>query len=300
MNTRIAAGLAALLIAGPALAQSDRFAPTVLQLPASARALGVGDAFTAGRGSEMIFYNPAMLALQPGMAISGQRLGSSATFGALSSSMSIGNFGIGLGAQALEFEYDDLLAAPTALPSLPAGSSSSLAATVGVAAQLFGVRFGGSAKYLQEEVGGFQANGAAFDLGAAKDLFGRATVAIAARDIGEVMHFDNADVDLPTRVSLGASASAPAFTFVDLAATAAITWRRDGEFIPAGGIEASYVPLDGWAFTGRVGARKVADRSGASPLTLGAGISFDRLSLDYAYGSLEVGGTAHRIGLRIR
>jgi hypothetical protein len=300
--TAVVAATAVTAVTAVAHAQTERFAPTVLQLPASARALGVGDAFVAGRGSEMLFYNPAMLALQPGMAASAQVLGSHATFGAISSTMVIGPFGIGLGAQFLEFEFDDVRAGPTDLTLLPPGASSSLVAALGLSSIFKGIRFGAAAKAVEENVNGSLRDAtAAFDVGVARDFFGRATVAISARDIGSELLIEGASVELPTRLTIGAAASAPPlFTFWDLAATFAFTVRRDGELMPAGGVELSYVPLDGWAFTGRAGARRVADRSGTTPLTLGASISLDRLSLDYAYQALDVGGSAHRLGLRIR
>jgi hypothetical protein len=277
-------------------------AQTVLQLPASPRALGVGDAFVAGRGSDMIFYNPALLALQPGLSASLQRFGAASSLGAISSSFSTGPIAGGVGAQLLDYGA-----------SVPGGSragnlgargsitASSTAAAVGAALLVKGVRVGAAAKYVEERVGSARDGGAAFDAGLARDFFGRATIGVAVRNLGEALTFDGERVPLPMTATLGAAAfSPPLFTFFDLNATAAVSYRRDGTWIPAGGLELTYVPLDGWAITGRAGARRIADDFGAKPLTLGAGLSFDRISLDYAYHALDGPESAHRIGLRLR
>ena len=65
----IIALLATCAFAGPAFAQAPPAAPLVLQLPATARAAALGDAWVTGRDSEVIFYNPAQI------------IGASRTFG---------------------------------------------------------------------------------------------------------------------------------------------------------------------------------------------------------------------------
>ena len=130
------------------LASSVR-AQTVLQLPASTRALGVGDAFVAGRGSDMIFYNPAMLALQPGLSASMQRYGDASTLGALSSTFSSGPLAAGAGAQLLDYGAET--ASGTRAGNLGERgdvSAASLAASLALASQVKGVRIGVAAKYI--------------------------------------------------------------------------------------------------------------------------------------------------------
>ncbi len=278
--------------------------PTVLELPAGTRALALGDAFVAGRGSEVIFYNPAMIGLQPGLTASAQRFGSASTLAAMSNVFAVFGGAAGVGAQMLDF--GDGTAGPRArvadLATRGPVAASSLAALVSIAGPpIKSVRIGLSAKYVEERLGSLRDGGAAFDLGAARDFFGRATLGFAAQNLGGPLHIDGVSLDLPTRYTLGAAAFAPPlWTFFDLAASAAVTYRRDGAWIPAGGVELSYVPLDGWAFAGRVGARRVVGHYGAKPLTFGAGVSFDRLSLDYAYHALDGPESTHRVGLRIR
>jgi hypothetical protein len=276
-------------------------AQTVVQLPASTRALGVGDAFVAGRGSDMIFYNPALLALQPGLSASMQAYGDASTLGAVSSSFSGGPIAAGVGAQLLDYGLESPGGTRSSLGRRGDVPSSSLAATVGAATLVKGIRIGVAAKYLEERVGLSRDGGAAFDVGLARDMFARTTVGLAVQNLGNPLRLDGATLDLPLKATLGAAAFAPPlFTFFDLAAVAAVSYRRDGQWIPSGGLEVSYVPLDGWAITGRAGARRIADDFGGKPLTLGAGLTFDRVALDYAYHAMDGPESTHRVGLRLR
>lgn len=282
-------------------AQGQSVAPAVLQLPASARALGVGDVFIAGRGSDVVFYNPAMLALVPGLSASVQRYGAASTLGSVSSVFSAGPIAAGIGAQLLDYGAESAGGTRSTLAARGAVASASTAATLAVASQLKGVRLGVATKYVEERIGLSRDGGAAFDVGAGRDFFGRATLGLAAQNLGAPLHVNGAKLDLPMKATLGAAVvSPPLRTFFDLAATAAVTYRREGKWIPAGGVELNYVPLDGWVFTGRAGARRTAGEFGARPLTLGAGLSFDRISLDYAFQSFEGPEPAHRVGVRLR
>jgi len=298
---RFAVLLTASLAFSTASAQT-RYAPTVTQLPASARALALGDAFVGGRGSETIFYNASLLPLQLGQAVSVQRFGSASTSGAFSSTFGTTAWATGIGVQALDFgEGVAGIRATAPIDVRGPLASSSLAAMIATAGSVKGIRVGLAAKYVEERIGGSRDGAPAADIGLSKDIINRVTAGLSVQDIGGSIRLDGANAALPTRVTLGAAGFAPPIaTWFDLAATAAVTYRRDGRVSPAGGVEINYVPLDGWAFTGHVGARRVSDRSDATPLTLGAGVSFDRLSLDYAFESLDLGGSSHRVGLRIR
>lgn len=282
------------LCAGATASAQDR--PTVLTLPAGARALGVGDAFVAGRSPEVIFYNPAHIALQPGIAASVQRFGSASTGGSLASVVALPGGAAGIGVQYLEFGDGAPLGARGAV------NASSLAASFALnLPTIKTIRSGVTAKFVEERIGAARDGSAMFDAGLSRDFFGRAILAFAAQNLGTGLHIDGTEFKPPLRYSLGGSVQAPPFgTFFDLAAVASVSYLRDGTIVPAGGAELSYVPLDGWAITLRGGARRVVDLSNGSPLTLGAGLSLDRVSLDYAFHPMDTGGAAHRMGLRIR
>ena len=282
------------------LVASTAGAQTVLQLPASTRALGVGNAFVAGRGSEMIFYNPAMLSQQPGLNVSAHRFGDASTLGAVSSSFSAGPIAAGVGAQYLNYAVSNGIQTQD-LAARGNEPSSSLVGSLGLASTVKGVRVGVAAKFLEERIGMVRDATPAFDLGLARDFSFRTTIGIAVQNLGPSLHLNGNGIGLPQQTTLGAAAFAPPlFTFFDVAATAAVTYRHDGNWEPAGGLEVTYVPLDGWSFTGRAGARSLAHDFGAKPLTLGAGMGFDRIGLDYAWHAMDGDSSAHRIGLRLR
>jgi hypothetical protein len=104
-------------------------------------------------------------------------------------------------------------------------------------------------------------------------------------------------IDLPTRLTFGGTGGQQAGPF-DLVATADISALRGGFIAPAGGAELGYSWLDGYDIALRAGARRPAAGEGA--LTGGAGLTMDRLSIDYALEVLAGSRIAHRIGLRIR
>jgi hypothetical protein len=298
MRSIIAGVLAAVSAAG---AQE---LPTVLQIPAGARALGVGDAFVAGRSAEVIFYNPAQMALQPGINASLQRFGSASTSGSLASIFALPGGAAGVGIQFLEYGEGALGArdSSTALASRGPLNAYSIAVSFALGLPPFKtVRSGITAKFVEERLGASRDGGAAFDVGLAKDVFGRGTLALAAQNLGPALHIDGVEANLPMRLTLGGAYAAPPLrTWFDLAGSASLSYLRDGTLVPAAGVELTYVPLDGWGFTGRAGLRRTVGGSDARPLTLGAGVSLDRVSLDYAFNALEPGGASHRVGLRIR
>ena len=90
-------------LAPPARAQSGRYAPLVLQLPASTRALGMGNAWVAGRDQDVIFYNPSQLAVGTGLGVSLERYRSGSTLGTMSASTPLGGGAIGIGIQMLDY-----------------------------------------------------------------------------------------------------------------------------------------------------------------------------------------------------
>ena len=113
MRVRSALFAACFLVPVSAGAQALGFGPIVLQLPASTRAIGFGNAYVAVRDPEAVFYNPAELGVRPGVALSVERYGSVSTAGAVASSYVFGPFGFAIGAQLLDFHtgsiaYPDL------------------------------------------------------------------------------------------------------------------------------------------------------------------------------------------------
>ena len=294
----------AVLLATPLRAQGST-APLVLRLAGGTRGLGFGDAYVAGRGPEAVFYNPAQISTATGMTLSLERFGSASSLGSYAATTSLGGaFAAGFGAQYLDYG-----AATGVFPTWPGSlghrgplDAASLAATAALTVRWKGIRWGAGGKYLAERVPAGRGDGAALDLGAARDV-GRFTIGLAAQNLGSHLTVAGQRADLPTRVTAGAALNRyPISTYFDVAASAAVSRERDGRIVPAGGAELSYVPLEGWLFALRAGARRVegGPTPHRQPYTLGATAALDRFALDYAFEAIKGGHAAHRIGIRIQ
>ncbi len=303
----LAAGLLA-VSAVAARAQRDRYAPIVLQLPASARATGLGGATVALRDIESLFANPALAGTLTGVAVSGEQFRASRQ-GTIAASVSLGTLGVSVGAQFFDFGVSQGAAdgfptarqwpAPsTVIDERAAAAASSFSGAIALAAAFKGYRFGLAAKYIDERLGVRRAERPAFDLGIARDR-GRVTVGLSVQNIGPTVDFAPLrSAQLPLRATLGMAAFGLTEGPLDLGLSAAVTVRRDGYVAPAVGMEWSYWPLEGYTFAVRAGVRRPELRE-QRPLTAGASFTLDRISVDYAFEQMRH-GAGHRIGLRLR
>ena len=284
-----------------AAAQASGFGPIVLQLPASTRAIGFGNAYVGVRDPEAVFYNPAQLGVRPGVAMSVERYGSSATAGAVATTYVFGRFGFGFGAQFLDYDAQ----APRYPEAAPNGEAlvgggpypaSSLVAATSLEMAFKGIRWGITGKFAEDRVQGARDGVLLADVGAAREI-GLGTAGVTVQNLGTSAHFAGTSAALPTRATLGYAIAGPVGP-LDAALSGAVSVRRGGRVSPAGGVEVGYVPIEGVVFAGRVGGR-LPEKDAESPLTLGATFTFDRLSIDYGFEPYQ-GRDAHRIGLRIR
>lgn len=295
--------LAALLLAAPApvAAQAGGFGPIVLQLPASTRAIGFGNAYVGVRDPEAVFYNPAQLGVRPGVAMSVERYGSVSTAGAIATSYVFGPIGFGIGAQMLDFDaqapgYPELAPNGSQLSVSGPFPASSLVAAVALEMAYKGIRWGVTGKFAEDRVATVRDGVLLADVGAAKEIW-LGTAGITVQNLGAGPHVGDQTAQLPTRATLGYAVGGPVGP-LDAVVSTAVSVRRGGRVTPAGGVELGYTPIEGVVFAGRVGGR-LPEKNAESPLTLGATFSFDRLSLDYGFEPYQ-GRDAHRIGLRIR
>jgi hypothetical protein len=294
----VAVVLAALMAPdGVAGAQADRYAPVVLQLPATPRAAVLGST-TAARDIEAIFSNPAMIGVAGGTVVGGARYDAS-TLLSLASSSSLGSFSVSIGAQYLDAHGpSDRL--PFWSHALNAGGHLPVSSAVGafaLATTWRGVRVGAAAKYVEQRQGSLEDGTPALDLGIAKDL-ARVTAGLAVQNIGAGIHFPASSSPLPLRVAVGVAAYGYTAGPFDLSGTAGAAVLPDGLVLPATGVEVGYVPLDGYNFQVRAGIRRPELRA-QQPLSFGGSASLDRFSIEYAYEDW-VGGGAHRLALRVR
>jgi hypothetical protein len=288
------------------LAQKENVAPLIVRLPGGARPLSMGNVGVASRDDDVLFYNPAQLTFARGMSVSIEQFSSTARTGALSTVTRFSTGGVAIGASVAQFDVptgtypisrEDLVRGGPVN-----GSDASLVA--GVAQVFKSTRIGVAAKYVQETIGGSRASGALFDVGLGREFFGY-SFGLSAQNLGDAFtpsvvatsSFLQPPAHLPFRATFGV-ARAKSFDQVDVSATAAVSTLRDGFVIPAGGAELTYSWLDGYVVQFRAGARRPELGEGA--ITAGAGLTVDRLTLDYALETLSGSRVAHRIGLRVR
>ncbi|GLC24012.1 hypothetical protein [Roseisolibacter agri] len=306
LSPRHAAAVAALALVASAAAAQDTGAPLVLRLPVSTRALAMGGGQPVAVDAESQLYNPALLAWSRGASAQGQRWGAASTMGVLASTLSALRGTTGLAVQYLDYGAtagglpDATRDATGALPTRGPVTASSLAASIGYARPMLGVRAGAVLRYAEERLGAARDGTVSADVGLAKGfLFDNVVVGLAVQHLGAGLQLAGARAPLPTRVTLGLSgAGYPLNPWLDVGASAAVSVLRGGEVAVAGGGELSLVPLQGYAITARVGARRTL-APGERPVTAGFGLTRDRVSLDYAYEPF-VARDAHRIGLRVR
>jgi hypothetical protein len=260
----------------------------------------MGGAWTAGRDADAVFYNPAN-AGTTGVSLGGARVASASTFAHAASGMSFGATGISLGVAWLDYGAEP--GTPVPWRSLSArGMDDGLSAMAVVAASMTfkGIRWGVAAKLLEERIGNSHDGVPGFDVGAAKE-FGTISTGISVQHIAEPLGVRGVGTDAPARLTLGANGGGRPVGPFDLSGALAVSVRRDGFVAPAGGVEVSYTPLDGYLLAVRVGAHR-PEVGALNPFTAGASVGLDRFTLDYAFADLRApgGGALHSIGIRMR
>lgn len=296
----IAAALA--LVGSPAQAQRERYAPLVLQLPASARATAMGGLSMGTRDVDAAFGNPALAGGNNTLSFTGARYASGASTGHLATAMTIGPLGVAVGVQMLDAEtrFGGFPARSDVLTDEGARAHAGLGANVAASFAWKRMRWGASTRYVEERFFDRRATSVAFDLGAAKSFLNGAVMAgVALQHLGRDLEVGPTRAQLPARISLGATGGYGNFKWFDLGASANVAVRRDGRVVPAAGGELSYVPIEGVALTLRGGVRS-PELEAQRPLTAGIGFSFDRLAVDYGWEDMRFNGGAHHLTLRVR
>lgn len=300
------------------------YAPVVLTLPTGPRTLAMGNVGIGSRDDEVLFFNPAQLAVARGMSVSAERYSASAGGGSLSAVTRFASGGVAVGVRMVDYRMG-FTGFPSDRSLMLAGGEqpgTSLEAIAGLAQVVKGVRLGIAAKYADDNESTVRAQHAAVDLGVSRDFFRYFTAGIAVQNLSSSISLSCVDarftpgclpppgvvvapspaapqatVYMPLRTTAGVAGSGPLGP-LDVTATAAISLLRSSFVIPAGGGEISYSWLDGYAVAFRAGLRRPIP--GEAPLTAGVGLTMDRLSIDYAVETLSGSRAAHRIGLRIR
>lgn len=279
------------------------YGAVVLEAPASVEAAAYGNApYLHGGGADLLFYSPALIGRAEGTAAGLQRYGSEGTLATLAGkgSVGLGDFAVGL--QYLHYNGRGVALEPDLLGRLAAPDGapvSEFAASLGYARELFGL-FGAGvvAKYVELQLPPGMDRAVLLDLGVARE-FGPAMVSLAARNLGSDLDPYGRGLRIPAQFALGVSTQRFEVGALDMLLTGQLLRRRDCEFIPAGGVELSYWPVQGYTFRLRAGLQRVVEDE-RSPFTFGLAFTGDALTLEYAFQAFDVDGNAHRFGLSFR
>lgn len=282
--------------------QRERYAPLILKRPATTRVLSLGGAQVAQRDVDAVFGNPALVGTATALAFGAERYASGARAGQFASSSTIGPLGLGVGVQLLDAgaPFGPFPASSEVLTRATAPGISSIAATMAASLLWKQLRWGIGAKYVEERVRDDRAAGVAFDIGVSRSLsLLNSTVALALQHLGPSLSVEDRREALPAQLAMGiATTPRGVGKWVDVSGSAQLDVRRDGSLFPRGGLEVSYVPIEGVAVTGRAGGRRPQLREERA-LVMGAGVTVDRLSLDYGWEPLR-DGAGHRLTVRLR
>lgn len=281
----------------------------VLQLPASARAAALGNAYVAaGQDDAMIFYNPAQL--EPGVrrqsaaSASVQRYAADAHVAALSVARRLGPGHVGLGLQLLDYG-----SIPEIIPDPDYGgergretgariSARDFAASLGYGMPVTSFRLGATAKVVQQQVADLSGATGALDLGVATGT-PLGLLAFAMQNSGGLLKVGSTTASLPLVYRAGIEIFPMPIGRTTLVNLLEWSKARGGSFVFSGGSEL-VMPAGGYRLSARAGLRPRRDKgSSGSRLTLGGGVASRGFAIDYGYQTIEgmdVG--THRVGVR--
>jgi hypothetical protein len=298
----ILAAVAACLISSRAQAQASGSSVPLLELPASTRALALGNAFgAAGKDEASIVYNPAQLAtiakLSAGLSVQQWFLGQTVAAAAAAVHAFHGTAAIGLqvldyGSSERAFDDGGGLGEPTGAEI----SAGDYVASVAYAVSISKLRIGATGKYVNQRLVDESGGTGALDVGAALDVKS-VTLAASLQNVGGEISLAGDRRSLPRLVRVGAAIPVHGVGPVDLLGTIELT-HMDGETKPFGGVEVEYQAPGGVTILGRVGALDRPTGADISPVAFGGGVRALHFALDYAYEGSAVFGAMHRVGVR--
>ncbi|HKO14948.1 MAG TPA: hypothetical protein VJU87_01860 [Gemmatimonadaceae bacterium] len=284
-----------------------RFRPT----STSTRALAMGGTNLTGRDDDVLFANPARLAIARGTSAALEYFDPDTRSGTLSAVATIASGGVGVGANYLTGQ------AVTGNCDIIGGQTDTVAmsrvqGTVGLAQTYHSFQIGVAATYLSWQVGDARNHVMRADVGVARD-FRLAdqmplSVGLAVQNLGD-RRSESSFLQFPLSVALGASTGGPVGP-LDVALAGQVALRRLARgaslayVVPALGAEVGYMWLDGYSVALRAGVRAQDNFESTRHWTAGAGLRLDRVSIDYALEEFspphEANLVAHRFGVRLR
>lgn len=292
-------------------AQAPSSGPLVLHVPTSARTSALAGAWVAGRDGDVIFHNPAQLiGVRPGFDVSAARLGPASAMASMGSVFAAGKWSLtfGWGAQVVRFNGNGALGYPySPVVTLEDGSDSgtSTRLVAGAAVVLKGFRIGVAGKYVSDISSAAPAllnpvrvdqHRFLADVGVARNLFGGAA-ALALQHLGSHSNDDGVYLRVPRQIALGWSTVKQAGP-LDVGVFTQVSVRRHWT-APAVGVEVGYSWIEGYLVTVRAGVRR-PETTMEQPVSLGAAVTVDRLTVEYSLRLFDGGRTANGVTLRWR
>jgi hypothetical protein len=290
-----------LLSALPALADTAGFA--FLQVPAGARAVAMGGAFTAVPGDPMgLYWNPATLASIDSQVFTstytGYLMDMQAGFAGWVNPT--GNDRVGV---SVNYFYGGTFTRTSMTNPTGTGEefSSNSVALGGTYAHSFGpsLSVGTTAKFVYSNIDEYTGNAFLVDLGGWYHP-GILSLGLAVRNAGiQTKAFYQENDPMPTEVAAGASAS---LLNDQLLLAADLTYPFNGDFNAALGIEYKPMEMIAVRMGGNLRDMDAADNAGGGfvdALAFGAGTNWNRFSLDYAFKPLADLGNIHRFTVGI-
>jgi hypothetical protein len=311
-----AVALAQTPTARPAAAQAHESLPVVTQIPASTRAMALGDAYMMNAAhADAIFYHPALLAGASGFGLDVQSWGGSGTAASASAALPWLGGGVALGVQTLTYGTTQAVVLGDVGSAAPGGQDvlfdgrtdnvSEWIASLGYAREVLGIDVGVVGKLVEAQV--FSSDGSAWmvDVGVAREV-GPLTAGLAWRNLGQSLSlrtgtFGTGAPDRPDGPTLGVGGYGRQLGPLDVGLAGSVSYVSS-VWLPSAGVEVGYWPIQGRTFVGRIGVQRVPVGE-ASPFSFGFAFWGDDITLEWAFqpfsGGVSGGGT-HRVGVRWR
>lgn len=321
MRVILSAALLAAVCCTDVLAQRSLFeqtGPLVMRLPASTRALALGNVYPAASPDpDAIFYNPALLQSASGFSLATQFYGAANAFTLSGANGS----GFGIGVQVLDYELPDRhidvsgpvvlgdIGSPFALSQEGNAAAGEALLSVGYTRTFFGkVRLGAAAKWAGHWSENQRAQAYAVDLGTTISPISWLVVGVSVQNLGPDFEVANRSYQLPTRIALQLAQRSRVVGPLDVSLTGRLAGGPEEDIDGALGVEVGYWPFSGLNFYARAAGRQTSGEfrtaSGVNiehaPYTFGGGMSWRSVSIDYALEPFANATDAHRIGLRVR
>ena len=273
-------------------------AAAFLKLPASARAVALGDAtIDVSADAAALDWNPAGLAvLESRHAVLGHTAlveGMSHSQGYFAQSTKAGAWGAGLSyysaGQIDETESSVGDVVGSFHPNDWAGS-------LGYARRWGGWSLGAAAKYVRTTVIETDETLAVTAGLLSPALWGdRVRLGAALRNAGGTLRLGTTDRSLPTEIGIGGSLTA----LKGLTLTADLKAPRDNDPYAGGGLEAGLTPIPDWEMAARAGWNGAVESSlgGGAGLAAGFGAAYRGIGIDYAFTPMGDLGNQHRFSL---